>query len=119
MNENPIINETLLNENADFLKAAVGAKTIEEAKNICAEYNIELPQDTWKEIQAAYCDGKQNSDELAEDDLNAISGGMSGKSLLSTVGGVVGLGGAIMAGSAAGVLLACAWVGYYAYETFN
>ena len=119
MNENPIINETLLNENADFLKAAVGAKTIEEAKNICTEYNIELPQDVWEKIQAAYCDGKQNSDELAEDDLNAISGGMSGKSLLSTVGQVVVAGTAITSGTAAGVLLACAWVGYYAYKTFS
>ena len=120
MSENIAINEQLLNENADFLKAVVGAKTIDEAQCICAEYNVELPDDTWKEIQNSYCDGKRNSGELGEDDLNSINGGkVNGNHLLSAVGGVVGLGVVIGAGSAAGVLVACAWVGYHTYKTFR
>lgn len=115
MDENAVINEKLLAENADFLKAVVEAKTIEEAQTVCAEYNIELPENIWKEIQDSYHAG-----ELSEDDLDAVSGGrkINGNHLLSALGGVVGLGAVIAAGSAAGVLVACAWIGYHAYKTF-
>lgn len=115
MNENMIINEELLAENADFLKAVVVAKTIEEAQKICAEYNVELPEDVWQEIQNSYRDG-----ELGETDLDTVSGGkVSGSHLLSALGGVVGLGATIAAGSAGGVVVACAWIGYNAYKAFK
>lgn len=115
MNENIIINEELLAENADFLKTVVGAKTIEDARKICVEYNVELPEDVWQEIQNACCEG-----ELGENDLDTVSGGkVSGSHLLSALGGVVGLGATIAAGSAGGVLVACAWIGYNAYKAFR
>lgn len=114
MNENVVINEELIAENSEFLKAVVSAKTIDEAKNICAEYNIELPEDVWKQIQDSYRNG-----ELSEDELDSISGGkVNGDHLLNAIGGVVGLGATIAAGSAAGVLVACAWVGYHTYKAF-
>lgn len=115
MNENVVINEELLAENSDFLKAVLGAKTVEEAQNICAEYNIELPEDKWRDIQDSY----RNTGELGEDDLDAVSGGVNGNSLLTTIASVVGLGAAVAAGSAAGVLVACAWIGYHGYKTFK
>lgn len=116
MNMNEImINEELIAENSDFLKAVVGASTIEEAQKICAEYNVELPEDVWKEIQNSNREG-----ELGEDELDAVAGGkVNGEYLLKTIGGVVGLGATIAAGSAAGVLVACAWIGYYGYKTFR
>ena len=115
MNENGIINEELIAQNADFLKAVVQAKTFEEAQGICAEYKIELPAEVWKDVQAAYSEG-----ELSEDDLGAVSGGkLNGNYLLQTIGGIAGLGGAIAMGAPAGVLLACAWIGYNAYRTFR
>lgn len=119
MKENITINEELLTENADFLKAVVAAKTIEEAQNVCKEYNIELPEDVWKEIQNSYAEGKLGTGELSEDDLDTVSGGkINGSHLLNAIGGVVGLGAVIAAGSAAGVLVACAWIGYHTYKTF-
>lgn len=114
MNENVVINEELVAENADFLKAVLKAKTIDEAQKICAEYNVELPENVWEEAQAACREG-----ELDEDDLDAVAGGFSGENLLKTIGGIAGLGAAIAAGSAVGVLLAFGWVGYYAYKTFK
>lgn len=114
MNENIIVNEEKLVENADFLKAVMGAKNIEEAQKICAEYNVELPEEEWKKIQDSCQDG-----ELGEVDLGAVSGGLSGNHLLLTIGGVVGLGATIAAGSALGVLVACAWIGYNGYMAFR
>lgn len=114
MNENVIIKEELIAENADFLKAVAGAKTIDEAKKICAEFNQELPEDVWKEVQAACRNG-----ELSEMDLDGVAGGFSGSSLLNTLGGIAGLGGAIALGAPAGVLLAIAWIGYHGYMTFR
>lgn len=115
MNNNIVINKELLEENADFLKAVVGAKTVEEAHHICEEYKVELPQAMWTEIRNSYSDG-----ELSEDDLDFVSGGkVNGEYLLKTIGGVVGLGATIAAGSAAGILVACAWIGYNGYKTFR
>jgi hypothetical protein len=115
MNENIVIDEKLVIENTDFIKAVVGAKSIEEAQSICAEYNIELPEEAWREIQDTYRDG-----ELSEDDLSAVSGGkLNGNHLLSALAGIAGLGATIAAGSALGVLVACAWIGYHAYKTFR
>ena len=114
MNENIIVKEKLIAENADFLNAVAVAKTVEEARKICAEYNMELPEDVWKEVQNA-C----SNTELSEDDLGAVAGGFSGDNLLKTLGGIAGLGAAVTAGAPAGVLLAVAWVGYYGYKTFR
>lgn len=115
MNENIVIDEELIAQNADFLKAVAEAKTVEEAQKICAEYNVELPEEVWKEVQASCSCG-----ELSEDELGTVSGGkINGKMLLTTLGNVGGVGAAIMAGSPAGVLLACAWLGYNAYKTFR
>lgn len=121
LNENVIIDEEMLVENADFLKAVVGAKTVEEAQAICAEYKIELPEDMWKEIQNSYRDGELNMDELSEEELDEVAGGkkLNGNYLLQTLGGVVGLAAVVAAGSAPGVLIACAWIGYNAYKTFR
>lgn len=114
MNENYVINDKLLAENADFLKAVVEAKTIEDARKVCAKYNTDLPEEVWDDILKAYRDG-----ELSENDLDAISGGkVNGSHLLSALGGVVGLGATIAAGSMGGVLVACAWIGYHAYKAF-
>lgn len=114
MKENVTTKEELIAENADFLKTVAGAKTIEEARNICAEYNVELPEELWKEVQDACHNG-----ELSEDDLDIVAGGFSGDSLLKTLGGIAGLGGAIAMGAPAGVLLAVAWIGYHGYNTFR
>lgn len=114
MNENVMIKEDLIAENADFLKAVAGAKTIEEARKICTEYNQELPEDVWNEVQAACRNG-----ELSEEDLDGVAGGFSGENLLKTLGGIAGLGAAIAAGAPAGVLLAVAWIGYHGYRTFR
>lgn len=121
MNENTIIDEKLLAENSDFLNAVVGAKTVEEAENICAEYHVELPEDMWKDIHNSYSEGKLDAGELGEDELDAVSGGrkLNGNYFLKTLAGVVGLGAVVAAGSAAGVLVACAWIGYNAYRTFR
>lgn len=115
MCETTTINNEMLIENADFLKAVVGAETIEDAQQVCAEYHMELPEEVWEEIQKSFRNG-----ELGEDDLDAINGGkkISGNHLLNTLGGVVGLGATIAAGSAAGVVVACAWIGYHGYKTF-
>lgn len=119
MNDNVMIDEKLLTENADFLKAVVAAKTIEDAQKVCAEYNIELPEDAWKEIQQKHCAEAQNAGELKEDELDAISGGkVNGSHFLSALGGVAGLGAVVAAGSPAGVLVACAWIGYHGYKAF-
>ena len=75
MNENFVIDEKLVSENSDFLKAVAAAKTVEEAQSICAEYNIELPKDAWEEIQRSYQSGKLGEGELSDDDLDAVSGG--------------------------------------------
>ena len=120
MDENGVINEKLLAENSDFLKAVVKAKTIEEARSICVEYNIELPDDVWKKIQDSYCNGNLDIDELSDDDLDAVSGGgQRGKAFLNLLGGVAGLGAAIAMGSPLGILVAFGWIGYYAYTTFG
>lgn len=115
MYETTTINNEMLIENADFLKAVVGAETIEEAQQVCAEYHMELPEEVWAEIQKSFRNG-----ELGEDDLDVVNGGkkISGNHLLSALGGVVGLGATIAAGSAAGVVVACAWIGYHGYKTF-
>ena len=76
MNENIVIDEKLISENSDFLKAVVVAKTVEEAQSICAQYNVELPKDVWEEIQRSYQSGKLDEGELSDDDLDAVSGGM-------------------------------------------
>ena len=114
MNENVITKEELIAENADFLKTVAGARTIEEARKICAEYNVELPEELWNEVQSACRNG-----ELSEDDLCNVAGGFSGENLLKTLGGIAGLGGAIAMGAPAGVLLAVAWIGYHGYKTFR
>lgn len=114
MNENVVINEELIAENADFLKAVVTANTIEEAQNICNEYNIVLPEDVWKNIRKSYSEG-----ELDEDDLDAVSGGLDGGNLLSALSLVAGIGGTIMTGSALGILVACATIGYLGYKAFR
>ena len=102
INGNNVIDEKLLAENSDFLKAVVGAKTVEEAKNICTEYNIELPEEMWDDIQSTYCNGKLDTSELNEEELDAVSGGkLNGNHLLQAVAGVVGLGAVVAAGSAA------------------
>lgn len=119
-NENAVANEELLAKNSDFLKAVVGAKTVEEAQDICAEYRVELPQDVWNGIQDSCRGGESGSGELSEDALSDVCGGtFNGENFLKTVGGIVGLGATVAAGSAAGVLVACAWVGYYGYKTFR
>lgn len=93
MNE-MMINEELVAENSDFLKAVVGAKTVEEAQKVCAEYNIELTDDVWKEVQNSYSDG-----ELGEDEMDTVAGGkVNSQYLLQTLGGIVGLGDVIAAG---------------------
>ena len=120
-NENNGIQEELLIENTDFLKAVSGATTLEEAQSICTEYNIVLPEDMWKDIQLSYYDRKLGTGELDEEELEAVSGGIriNGDQLLQTAGGIVGLGAVIAAGSPAGVLVACAWIGYHGYKTFR
>lgn len=120
MNENGIINEELLAENSDFLKAVLKAKTIEEARGICAEYNVELPDDVWEKAQDSYCNRNLNTDELSDDELDAVSGGVArGKAMLTLLTSVSTLAGAITMGTPLGILLACGWVGYNLYTTFG
>ena len=120
MNENFVIDEKLVSENSDFLKAVAAAKTVEEAQSICAEYNIELPKDAWEDIQRSYQSGKLGEGELSDDDLDAVSGGrINGDHWLAALGGVAGLGATIALGNPLGMLVACAWIGYHAYKTFR
>lgn len=118
-NENMVIDEKLLTDNAEFLKAVIGAKTVEEAQSICKEFNIVLPDDMWQNIKNSYRDGKLVTTELSENELSDVAGGFSGDHLLNAIAGVVGLGAVVAAGSAAGCVVACAWIGYHAYKTFR
>lgn len=120
MSENFVIDEKLVTENSDFLKAVAAAKTVEEAQGVCAEYNVDLPEDVWEEIQGSYHSGKLNEGELNDDDLDSVSGGrLNGSHLLNAIGGIAGLGVVIAAGNPVGVLVACAWIGFHAYRTFR
>lgn len=120
MNENMVIDEKVLSENADFLRAVVSAKTIEEAQNICAEYNIDLPADAWEEVREACRNGKLEMGELSEDDLDMVSGGrVNGSQLIALLSGVAGFGGLIALGSPIGILVGCMSIGFLAYKTFH
>lgn len=119
VNENVIIDEKYVAENADFLKAVLEAKTLEEARHICDEYKIELPEEKWKEVEASFCGGVSNTEELSEEELCEVSGGIRGSNLLSALGGIAGLGATIAIGSPLGIAVACAWIGYHGYKAFT
>lgn len=118
-NENFVIDEKLVAENSDFLKAVAEAKTIEQAQEVCSEYNVALPEEVWNGVKASYHSMVGDAGELSEDELLNVSGGrMNGNHFLNTLAGIAGLGAVIAAGSPAGVLVACAWIGYHGYKTF-
>lgn len=114
------VNEKYVIENEEFLRTVLNATTIEEAKRICAEYNTELPDDVWEDIENAFASGEESLGELSCDELDNVSGGkFNGKNLLTAAGSVIALGGAIAAGAPIGVLVACGWVGYNVYKIFK
>ncbi len=116
--ENEVINEEFLAEHKDFLKDVINARTVEDAQAVCAGYGVELPESAWEEIRNT-C-GTADDDLISEEELETVCGGrrVSGENLLKTLAGIAGLGAVVAAGSAAGVLVACAWIGYHAYKTF-
>lgn len=115
-NENFAINEELIAEKADFLKAVVGAKTVEEAKRICSEYHEDFSAEMWAEIEEYSHIVVLDGDELSEDALDNVAGGkkLNGGALMTVVGIVGGI-----AGGPVGVLCVCATLGYYGYRIFN
>lgn len=76
-------------QNEEFVERFQNAETLEQVRNVCAEFGLQLTEEeTQALIKAMYAVCKPEG-ELSEDEMEAVSGGAL-LSIVSTGAGIIG-----------------------------